>query len=163
MIIALLTGIAITPCSAVALPESSTRDMDYYLDSFHFSSSNESRSPIMAHLADALKEEGNQLFRSGDFEAAEAKYTGAITRYANNPLIFTNRAFARLKLQRWEGVVDDCLKSIELTGGHGFNYKAWYYLGESIPRPPSLSRPLPLSPQPSVTQESHAIPATKQI
>lgn len=127
--------------------EASTRRMDYHSEYLYSDASNLSsdESPIMAHLADALKEEGNQLFRAGDYEGAEVKYTGAITRYASNPLLFTNRAFARLKLQRWEGVVDDCLKSIELTGGHGFNYKAWYYLGKpntSSSYPP-LSIPLP--------------------
>lgn len=85
----------------------------------------------MAHIADGLKEQGNQLFREGDFEAAEQKYTAAITRYAGNPLFFTNRAFARLKLQRWEGVVDDCLKSIEIVGHGGFSFKSFFYLGIS--------------------------------
>lgn len=85
---------------------------------------------LMAHLADALKEKGNELFKSGDFIGAEARYTAAITKYSRNPLLFTNRAFARIKLQRWDGVVDDCLHSIELTGGQGFNFKAYFYLGK---------------------------------
>lgn len=87
----------------------------------------------MAQIADALKEEGNRLFREGQFEAAELKYTAAITRYPLNPLLFTNRAFTRLKLQRWEGVVDDCLKSIELHGHNGFSFKSFYYLGKTTP------------------------------
>lgn len=98
---------------------------------------------LMAHLADALKEEGNTLFRAGEYEAAEQKYTAAITKAPTNHLIFTNRAFARLRLQRWEGVVDDCLKSIEITGPNGFNFKGWYYLGKEInpcsPQSPTLS------------------------
>ncbi|KAL1297041.1 hypothetical protein AAFC00_004632 [Neodothiora populina] len=98
----------------------------------------------MAHIAETLKEEGNALFRSGDYSGAETKYTAAITRHPRNPLLFTNRAFARLKLQKWDGVVDDCLKSLEITGttttssagekggnGGGFNFKAWYYLAEA--------------------------------
>lgn len=92
----------------------------------------------MAHIAEALKEQGNALFRANDFAGAEAAYTSAITRNPRNPLLFTNRAFARLKLQRWEGVIDDCLKSIELTnhnnattGKEGFNFKAWYYLAQA--------------------------------
>lgn len=84
----------------------------------------------MAHLADSLKEKGNQLFKAGDYTGAEAQYTAAITKYSRNPLLFTNRAFARIKLQRWEGVVDDCLHSIEITGGQGYNYKAYFYLGK---------------------------------
>lgn len=86
----------------------------------------------MAHLADRLKEEGNVLFKAGDYEGAEAKYTAAITKYSRNHLLYNNRAFTRLRLQRWENVVDDCLHSIEITG-HGFNFKAYFYLGMSTP------------------------------
>ncbi|KAK4989389.1 hypothetical protein LTR50_003265 [Elasticomyces elasticus] len=84
----------------------------------------------MAHLADALKEKGNAYFKSGDFAAAEEQYGLAIQKYTRNPLLFTNRANARLKLQKWEGVVDDCLKSIELTG-HGQNFKAYFQLAQA--------------------------------
>lgn len=87
----------------------------------------------MAHVADALKQKGNDLFKAGDFAGAEQQYTQAIQRYSSNPLLFTNRAFARLKLQQWEGVIDDCLHSIDLTG-HGQNHKAYFYLGTSISR-----------------------------
>jgi len=75
-----------------------------------------------------LKEQGNKLFASGDYTGAEQQYTLAIQKSSSNPLLFTNRAFARIKLQRWEDVMADCLHSIELTG-HGPNYKAFYYLG----------------------------------
>lgn len=56
-------------------------------------------SPIMSYLADKLKEQGNATFRDGDFVKAEELYTQAIQKYSQNPLIFTNRANARLKLQ----------------------------------------------------------------
>lgn len=82
----------------------------------------------MAHLADALKEQGNLAFKNGDFASAEDFYTQAVQKYSRNPLLFTNRANARLKLQRWEGAVNDCLKSIEVTG-KGQNHKAYYFLG----------------------------------
>lgn len=85
----------------------------------------------MAHIADGLKEKGNALFKSGDYAGAEEQYTLAIQRYSRNPLLFTNRAFSRLKLQRWEGAIDDCLHSIDLTGQAG-NFKAWYYLGRYV-------------------------------
>jgi STIP1 family protein 1 len=75
--------------------------------------------------ADALKEQGNKAFKQGDYAAAEEFYTQA----CRNPLLFTNRANARLKLQRWEGAVNDCLKSIEISG-RAQNHKAYYFLGE---------------------------------
>ena len=84
----------------------------------------------MSYLADQLKEKGNASFRNGNFQEAEDFYTQAVQKYSRNPLIFTNRANVRLKLQLWEGAVNDCLKSIEITGG-GQNHKAYYFLGGS--------------------------------
>ncbi len=80
----------------------------------------------MAHLAEALKEQGNARFKEGKYTEAESLYTRAILRYSKNPLLFTNRANARLKLEQWDGVIDDCLRSIDLTRT---NMKAFFYLG----------------------------------
>jgi STIP1 family protein 1 len=93
----------------------------------------------MASLAaDKLKQKGNDLFKAGDYAAAESQYTAAITKYAQNPLFYTNRALARLRLQRWKGVIDDCLHSIELTAAqdalsnnNNNNYKAYFYLAQA--------------------------------
>jgi STIP1 family protein 1 len=84
---------------------------------------------MSAAAADALKEQGNKAFKDGDFTAAEEFYTQAVQRFSRNPLLFTNRANARLKLQRWEGAVNDCLKSIEISG-RSQNHKAYYFLGK---------------------------------
>jgi STIP1 family protein 1 len=73
----------------------------------------------MSYLAEQLKEKGNTAFRNGNYEEAEDLYTQAIQKYSSNPLIFTNRANVRLKLQKWEGAVNDCLKSIDITGVNG--------------------------------------------
>lgn len=83
----------------------------------------------MSYLADELKEKGNGAFRNGDFTTAEDFYTQAIQKYSRNFLIFNNRANARLRLQKWEGAVNDCLKSIEITGNGAQNHKAFYFLG----------------------------------
>ena len=89
---------------------------------------------MSAAAADALKEQGNKAFKNGDFAAAEEFYTQAVQKFSRNPLLFTNRANARLKLQRWEGAVNDCLKSIEISNapsaGRAQNHKAYYFLGE---------------------------------
>ena len=69
----------------------------------------------MSYLADALKEKGNTAFREGNFHEAEDFYTQAVQKYSRNPLIFTNRANVRLKLQKWDDTVNDCLKSIEVS------------------------------------------------
>lgn len=85
----------------------------------------------MAHLADKLKQKGNELFKAGDYLAAEEQYTAAITKFSRNPLLFTNRALARIRLQRWQGVIDDCLHSIELTGPGNYNFKSHFYLSQA--------------------------------
>lgn len=83
----------------------------------------------MSYLAEQLKEKGNAAFKGGDFQSAEDFYTQAVQKYSRNPLIFTNRANVRLKLQKWDGAVNDCLKSIEITGHGAHNHKAFYFLG----------------------------------
>ena len=83
----------------------------------------------MAHHAEVLKVQGNDAFREGDFEKAETLYTQAITRYSQNPLLFTNRANVRLKLQKWEDAIDDCIHSIDLMPR---NMKAYFCLGMRV-------------------------------
>ncbi len=84
---------------------------------------------MASYQAEQLKEKGNVAFRSGDYQGAEDFYTQAIQKYSSNPLIFTNRANVRLKLQKWEDAVNDAIKSIEITGPKGQNHKAYYFLG----------------------------------
>lgn len=80
----------------------------------------------MAHVAEQLKDRGNQHFKNGDYVSAESLYTQAVQRNPANPLIFTNRANARMKLGHFEDAIDDCLKSIELMRN---NMKAYTFLG----------------------------------
>ncbi|KAI9662932.1 MAG: hypothetical protein M1821_007979 [Bathelium mastoideum] len=83
----------------------------------------------MAHLAEKLKEEGNALFKTGDYVAATSKYSAAIQKDPSNPFLFTNRAYARIKLEEWTPVIDDCLKSLDLNSNN--NMKAYYYLAQA--------------------------------
>lgn len=83
----------------------------------------------MAHVAEQLKDRGNQHFKNGDYVNAEALYTQAIMRNPANPLIFTNRANARMKLASYQEAIDDCLKSIELMRD---NMKAYTFLGRCM-------------------------------
>ncbi|KAK3337823.1 hypothetical protein B0H65DRAFT_532038 [Neurospora tetraspora] len=91
----------------------------------------------------ALKEEGNRHFQKGDYVAAEALYTKAILSDPTNPLLYTNRAMARLKMSRWDSVIEDCeeclrlssLSSSSSTPGSkapgSKNFKALYYLSQA--------------------------------
>jgi len=78
--------------------------------------------------AEQLKEQGNNHFKSGEYQEAIGLYSLAIQQNSNNPLYYTNRANARLKLRLYQDVIDDCIRSIEL---HSENMKAFYFLGTS--------------------------------
>jgi len=78
--------------------------------------------------AEALKERGNSHFKKGEFDLAVNLYSHAIQQNASNPLLYTNRANARLKLKLWEEVIDDCLRSLDLLRE---NMKAFYFLGQA--------------------------------
>ncbi|KAK3955827.1 hypothetical protein QBC32DRAFT_252360 [Pseudoneurospora amorphoporcata] len=99
----------------------------------------------------ALKEEGNRHFQRGDYVAAEALYTKAIIADPTNPLLYTNRAMARLKMTRWDSVIEDCEECLRLSSlttasssssssacpyvagqkNTGKNFKALYYLSQA--------------------------------
>jgi tetratricopeptide (TPR) repeat protein len=93
--------------------------------------------PGNEYAAEQLKNAGNKCFKNGDYDEAEGLYSQAIQKNSSNPLLFTNRANARLKLEKWEGVIDDCIRSIELLKE---NMKAFFYLGT---RTPPFSKKIP--------------------
>jgi STIP1 family protein 1 len=84
--------------------------------------------PGNEYAAEQLKNQGNTHFKNAEYDTAEMCYSQAITRNSKNPLLFTNRANARLKLEKWEAVIDDCLHSIELMKE---NMKAYFYLAQA--------------------------------
>jgi len=83
---------------------------------------------MSAYQAEQLKEKGNVHFKRGEFEDAASLYSQAITKNPYNPLLYTNRANARLKLRQWDEVISDCLHSIELLND---NMKGFYFLAQA--------------------------------
>jgi len=81
----------------------------------------------MAYQAEQLKEKGNVHFKREEYEDAITLYGQAIQKNSNNPLLYTNRANARLKIRQWQAAIDDCLRSIEIQHD---NMKAFFLLGE---------------------------------
>uniref|UniRef100_A0A023GNV4 Putative heat shock protein n=1 Tax=Amblyomma triste TaxID=251400 RepID=A0A023GNV4_AMBTT len=67
--------------------------------------------------AKILKEEGNNLFKAGDFVGALDKYTGALSLVDSNErvVLLNNRAAANLKLHRFEDAVRDASEVLELS------------------------------------------------
>ncbi|CAN8101925.1 unnamed protein product [Discula destructiva] len=75
-----------------------------------------------------LKEQGNKLFLKGHYAAAESLYSQAIIADAKDPKLYTNRAMARCKLQRWEDAMADCQTCLSLSPD---NMKAVFYMSEA--------------------------------
>ena len=70
-----------------------------------------------------------RYFQAGEYAQAEALYTKAITADPTAPLLYTNRAMARIKLNMYDGVVGDCEQSLVLLP---HNMKAYYYKAQAL-------------------------------
>jgi len=53
----------------------------------------------------------------------------SIIQEPQNPVLYTNRAMARLKLKMWDSVIEDCNTCLKLGGAN--NMKANYYLAQA--------------------------------
>ncbi|XP_069809288.1 tetratricopeptide repeat protein 1 [Dendropsophus ebraccatus] len=67
-----------------------------------------------------LKEEGNELFKKGDYVEAEDIYSQALLKCPalyrkERAILYSNRAAARLKQDKTESALTDCTKAIELN------------------------------------------------
>ncbi|GIQ89023.1 hypothetical protein KIPB_011397, partial [Kipferlia bialata] len=83
---------------------------------------------INPELAVVAKNEGNALFKEGDFPAAIEKYSDAIKRDPTVSSFHTNRAFAYFKLGEWQSVEDDCEAALAKDPA---NIKAHIRLGKT--------------------------------
>jgi tetratricopeptide (TPR) repeat protein len=66
-----------------------------------------------AKEANECKERGNQRLKLGLYKTAEKDYTDGLELKRDCLPLYTNRALARLKLEKWEGAIDDCTRVIE--------------------------------------------------
>ncbi|KUI63525.1 STIP1 and U box-containing protein 1 [Cytospora mali] len=76
----------------------------------------------------ALKEQGNKRFTKGDYAGAEGLYSQAIIADPKDPRLYTNRAMARVKLQRWEDAISDCQTCLSLSPD---NMKALFQMAQA--------------------------------
>ncbi|NWI28789.1 TTC12 protein, partial [Sula dactylatra] len=60
------------------------------------------------HLANALKEKGNDAFRKGDYVIAIQRYTEGLEKLKDKQELYTNRAQAYLKMHEYEKAIGDC-------------------------------------------------------
>lgn len=100
-----------------------------------------------------LKEKGNVLFKGADFNGAEGLYSQAyvqttiyavrtkvntnttkrIQKNPKEPTFFTNRALARIRLEKWPGVEQDARAAIDLYGSQNpTRLKSFHYLAQAL-------------------------------
>ncbi|XP_069080467.1 tetratricopeptide repeat protein 12 isoform X1 [Pleurodeles waltl] len=59
-------------------------------------------------LANALKDMGNEAFAKGDYETAVQRYTEGLDRLKDMVVLYTNRAQAHNKLEKYKEAITDC-------------------------------------------------------
>jgi tetratricopeptide (TPR) repeat protein len=65
-------------------------------------------------VAERAKEEGNKCFKSKQYKDAIANYSRAISLDPQNPVYFSNRAMAYLKLGGYQQAEEDCTRALSL-------------------------------------------------
>jgi stress-induced-phosphoprotein 1 len=79
--------------------------------------------------AEELKNQGNLLFSSGNFEEAVDVFTLAITADPENAVLYSNRSAAHASLKQWSEALSDAQKTTELRPEWG---KGWSRLGSAL-------------------------------
>lgn len=64
--------------------------------------------------AEGFKAKANEAFKTGDFDGAITGYSGAIQADPGNPVYFSNRAMAYLKVMRFAEAKEDCDSALNL-------------------------------------------------
>ncbi|CAI5443324.1 unnamed protein product [Caenorhabditis angaria] len=84
-------------------------------------------APTDADIAQAnkLKEEGNDLMKASQFDAAVSKYNAAI-KLNRDPVYFCNRAAAYCRLEQYDLAIQDCRTALALDSNYS---KAWGRMG----------------------------------
>ncbi|NXO06159.1 TTC12 protein, partial [Oriolus oriolus] len=79
-------------------------------------------------LANALKEEGNEAFRAGDFALAIQRYSEGLEKLRDKQELYTNRAQAYLKLHEYEKAISDCEWALKCNKNC---LKAYFLMGKA--------------------------------
>ncbi|XP_073255098.1 tetratricopeptide repeat protein 12-like isoform X1 [Porites lutea] len=64
--------------------------------------------------AEKLKAKGNEAFKEGKFTEAISNYTMAINKFSSNPVLYTNRAQAYIKLEDFDSAIEDCNLALKI-------------------------------------------------
>ncbi|GAA5805632.1 hypothetical protein HPULCUR_011153 [Helicostylum pulchrum] len=79
--------------------------------------------------ADKHKAAGNKLFAEKRYEDAIKEYTSAIIKDSTVCVYYTNRALCYSKLEKYDQVISDCRKAIDLDPS---SVKAYYLIGQAL-------------------------------
>ncbi|NXO45889.1 TTC12 protein, partial [Locustella ochotensis] len=79
-------------------------------------------------LANALKEQGNEAFREGDFALAIQRYSEGLEKLRDKQELYTNRAQAYLKLCEYEKAISDCEWALKCNKNC---LKAYFLMGKA--------------------------------
>ncbi|NXO92502.1 TTC12 protein, partial [Certhia brachydactyla] len=79
-------------------------------------------------LANALKEQGNEAFRAGDFGLAIRRYSEGLEKLRDKQELYTNRAQAYLKLHEYEKAISDCEWALKCNKNC---LKAYFLMGKA--------------------------------
>ncbi|NWR48118.1 TTC12 protein, partial [Regulus satrapa] len=79
-------------------------------------------------LANALKEQGNEAFREGDFALAIQRYSEGLEKLRDKQELYTNRAQAYLKLHEYEKAISDCEWALKCNKNC---LKAYFLMGKA--------------------------------
>jgi lipoprotein NlpI len=63
--------------------------------------------------ANICKERGNKRLKMGLYKTAEKDYTDGLELRKDMLPLYSNRALARNKLEKWQGAIDDCTRILE--------------------------------------------------
>ncbi|XP_010282275.1 PREDICTED: tetratricopeptide repeat protein 12, partial [Phaethon lepturus] len=80
------------------------------------------------HLANALKEKGNDAFRKGDYVVAIQRYTEGLEKLKDKQELYTNRAQAYLKMHEYEKAIGDCEWALKCNKKY---IKAYFLMGKA--------------------------------
>ncbi|KAL8618482.1 hypothetical protein ACOMHN_049899 [Nucella lapillus] len=86
------------------------------------------RRRVSEKEAQALKEKGNLAFKENDFVKAEEFYSQAIDKVRDNPMLYTNRAQALIKLGKFEEALKDCDWALRANAN---TIKAYVHMGRA--------------------------------